>query len=267
MPQRRCQRGFTLIELSIVLVIIGLLAGGILVGQDLIHAATLKAQVAQINSYNMALNTFRIKYNGLPGDLKASEAAAFGFVARDGDRGHGDGNGILEPCNPPPAIELPVGCEFVMFWSDLSAANLIAMEPTPAVDGDYVADSFEETTAYYPRLTLVNDATFIASTNEETSGLWLVAIRINSHNGGATSLMTRLIFPADAFDIDTKMDDGLPISGGVQAKTVGWATPGGFFFSPPLPRNDTQCVTASDIYNIPVAELMSKCQLNFKMSY
>lgn len=46
--QMKNQSGFTLIELSIVLVIIGLIVGGVLVGRDLIKAAEVRAQVSQI---------------------------------------------------------------------------------------------------------------------------------------------------------------------------------------------------------------------------
>lgn len=63
------QRGFTLIELSIVLVIIGLIIGGVLVGQSLLKAAELRKITTQFNSYITAAQTFRLKYGGLPGDL------------------------------------------------------------------------------------------------------------------------------------------------------------------------------------------------------
>jgi prepilin-type N-terminal cleavage/methylation domain-containing protein len=67
----KCRAGFTLIELSIVLVIIGLVVGGVLVGRDLICAAELRAQISQIEKYNTAVNTFYGKYGGLPGPLAA----------------------------------------------------------------------------------------------------------------------------------------------------------------------------------------------------
>jgi prepilin-type N-terminal cleavage/methylation domain-containing protein len=59
---------FTLIEMSIVLVIIGLIVGGVLVGQSLISAAAVRAQISQIERYQTAVNAFRDKYSGLPGD-------------------------------------------------------------------------------------------------------------------------------------------------------------------------------------------------------
>jgi prepilin-type N-terminal cleavage/methylation domain-containing protein len=73
--------GFTLIELSIVLIVIGLIVGGILVGQNLINAAAIRAQVSQIEKYNTAANTFREKYGYLPGDITPQAVAQFGFTA------------------------------------------------------------------------------------------------------------------------------------------------------------------------------------------
>ena len=73
----RNHSGFTFVELSIVLAIIGLLVGGVLVGRDLIKAAEIRGHVQQIEKYNAAANTFRSKYGGLPGDLLSSRAAAF----------------------------------------------------------------------------------------------------------------------------------------------------------------------------------------------
>src|SRR5580658_7858400 len=96
MPRREGAAGFTLIELSIVLVIIGLIVGGVLAGQDLIRAAAARAQITQIEKYNTAVNTFRGKYNALPGDMNAEAASQLGFPSRPGTYGEGDGNGVIE---------------------------------------------------------------------------------------------------------------------------------------------------------------------------
>lgn len=66
---RRTPNGFTLVELSIVLVILGLLVGGVLAGQSLIRAAELRSVTTQYMSYKTAVNAFRDKYFALPGDM------------------------------------------------------------------------------------------------------------------------------------------------------------------------------------------------------
>ncbi|MFO0388554.1 MAG: type II secretion system protein [Alphaproteobacteria bacterium] len=62
------QQGFTLIELSIVLVIIGLVTAGVLVGKDLINQAELRSIITDVEKYNTAVNTFKVKYCCLAGD-------------------------------------------------------------------------------------------------------------------------------------------------------------------------------------------------------
>src|SRR5579871_6353801 len=91
------EQGFTLIELSIVLVIIGLIVGGVLVGQDLIKAAQIRAEVTQLERYNTAVNTFRSKYNGVPGDLlSATNFFASVTGQASGTAGLGNGDGLVQ---------------------------------------------------------------------------------------------------------------------------------------------------------------------------
>ncbi len=77
-------RGFTLIELSIVLVIIGLLVGGILVGRDLIKSSEIRAQIKQFEEFKTAANAFKTKYGYLPGDIPPTETAQLGFCTFTG---------------------------------------------------------------------------------------------------------------------------------------------------------------------------------------
>lgn len=100
------KKGFTLVELSIVLVIIGLLIGGILIAQSMTDAAKITAQVQQISQFDAAVMDFKSKYNYLPGD-----APAFG----------GDGDGVLawpSYTHYPGFINTYV-CEMANFWNNL----------------------------------------------------------------------------------------------------------------------------------------------------
>ncbi len=82
------RQGFTLVELYIVLVIIGLIVGGVLTGQALIAAAKVRAQMTQLDQYDAAINTFRAKYDCLPGDCAnapSSQASGAGSTVGDGN--------------------------------------------------------------------------------------------------------------------------------------------------------------------------------------
>lgn len=68
-PPSRKNNGFTLVELSIVIVIISLLVGGILAGQTLLKAADSRAIYTKAAEYIDSINKFNEKYQGLPGDL------------------------------------------------------------------------------------------------------------------------------------------------------------------------------------------------------
>ncbi len=217
------QVGFTLIELSIVLVIIGLIVGGVLVGQDLIKAAEIRATIGQYEKYNAAMNTFRTKYNGMPGDLLAASSTAFGIDpaagAHAGTTGLGDGNGLLTD-TAATNLNAPVG-ETVLVWQQLSAANLLdgsygsdiattgqIIGTTPATylpgaklgRGNYWAAGSAAGLNYYG---LINPSALVA-------GAAATAAYTIAAGGGLT--------PIESFNIDSKLDDGMPATGIIQAR-------------------------------------------------
>src|SRR5579884_1907131 len=130
---RHPHAGFTLIELSIVLVIIGLVVGSILAGRDLIDAAQQRAQLAQIEKYQTAVHTFELKYNGyLPGDIPYTVAGQFGLfnqgnnASYSGSVGGGDGNGFIQCWSwTPSPLQAGTYGEPLVFWRHLSDANMV----------------------------------------------------------------------------------------------------------------------------------------------
>jgi prepilin-type N-terminal cleavage/methylation domain-containing protein len=221
-------KGFTLIELSIVLVIIGLIVGGVQVGRDLVSSAAMKAQVAQLQQFDAAVNTFRDKYGGIPGDLGAGPAAQFGFVARSGGAGRGDGNGILQGacygCGTP-VYGWDEDGETMFFWEDLSAAHLIKGSFSTATDADVgvITNTFG---LYFPPAQIGNgNYVYVYSSNPGCPGCWQNTT-VNYYGISVPSLIAASgnltsspgITVAQAHNIDMKIDDGLPLGGRIIAQ-------------------------------------------------
>ncbi|MDE2600139.1 MAG: prepilin-type N-terminal cleavage/methylation domain-containing protein [Rhodocyclaceae bacterium] len=82
---RQQQRGFTLIEIAIVLVIIGLLLGGVLKGQELINQAKIKNIANDMNGVSVAVYAYQDRYKRLPGDDNGAETRWGNTVAKNGD--------------------------------------------------------------------------------------------------------------------------------------------------------------------------------------
>lgn len=85
------QKGFTLVEIAIVLVIIGLLLGGVLKGQELINNAKVKRVNNDFNGTSAAIYAYFERYNALPGDDKNAATRWTGATAGDGDGAIGAG--------------------------------------------------------------------------------------------------------------------------------------------------------------------------------
>jgi prepilin-type N-terminal cleavage/methylation domain-containing protein len=230
-------RGFTLIELSIVLVIIGFIAGGVLVGRDLVRAAEVRATILQIEKYNTAVNTFRQKYGYLSGDIRDPDASSFGFAARGQYAGEGDGNGIIEgvtsnSANQNFGVHEAAG-ETLMFWADLSSAKLIDGTFTAASTHTPVTSTPSSATPLYlPPAKLGRGNYFYVwsggyqpLTTGDGDGINYFGLGAVTGIANPTYFTSRFgLSVSEASEIDRKIDDGLPIKGKVTAKYLNWTT-------------------------------------------
>lgn len=116
------QSGFTLVEIAIVLVIIGLLLGGVLKGQEMIANAKYKNLLSDVKAYQAAYYTFQDKYGGVPGDLSQVNAQARVNAAAPGPA---TSNGQIAGGTCTTATN-----ESCMAWQQLRYANLIPGDPT-----------------------------------------------------------------------------------------------------------------------------------------
>lgn len=287
LKQKKHEEGFTLVELSIVLVIIGLIIGGVLAGQDMIKAAEIRAQVAQLQGFDTAANTFRDKYGYAPGDLPGNGTTAspnnfalqFGLTQRSGAAGHGDGNGLIEGCSLGARV---FGCETILIWRDMNQMNLIDGAFNQATDALTAVASMVVAQGYIPEAKMKrgNMVTAFATVGRNYYG---ISGFTSTSSAGVYALVPALA-PQEAFAIDAKMDDGKPITGivrasyhasdvntGVQAKTYTTngtaATPAGSTILDCIDGDGTNA--ANTVYNLQTEDLTNtpSCQLRVRAGF
>jgi len=213
MRHSHSQSGFTLIELSIVLTIIGLIVGGVLVGQDLIKAAGLRATIQQIEKYNSATNTFNNKFGGIPGDISVTNAAAFGLYTAAGSQGRGDNNGLVDGTVATPAAWSQEGC---MFWVHLTNANLLDGNFTQVCDGAAPLVVAAASVSEVWPLARLGKSNYINVGSAGGLNFFMIGAITSAAAAGSISSSVA-ITPIDSYNIDSKMDDGYPLAGLVQA--------------------------------------------------
>lgn len=236
MTKMKTQKGFTLVELAIVMTIIGLLIGGILKGQELMLNARVTATIAQVRSYEAAATTFRDSYGSLPGDMIGASNRLPGCTATCNPAAAasvmGAGNGIVGSVtwsagwgNQSGSFTTNPGNETILFWVHLLQADLISgispaaasaapppvqwgiTHPSAKINGGFLVGYADG----------LNPAPGAAAGNTNPTGMMLALVNspvdvLQSTTGGVQPLT-----PAKASQLDRKMDDGKPDSGFVQA--------------------------------------------------
>ena len=215
---KRYARGFTLIEIAIVLVIIGLLLGGVLKGQELITGARVRNLISQQDGIKAAFFGFQDRYRALPGDYAAASTNIAGVTIT------GNGNGRIE-AGTGGALH-----EEILVWNHLTAAGFLNGSYTMANSSVAApAPSNNPVNPYSVYLTLVYDNAYGTGTPP------------SKHN-----LKTGSQVPVEIMaEVDRKIDDGQPYTGGFQFSTF---APTGF--TAPVASPNGCIVAATSIWDI-----------------
>ncbi len=243
MLKTKQQQGFTLVELAIVLVIIGLLIGGILKGQQLMQNSRVTATVSQIKGIEAATTNFRDVYGGLPGDLKNSNIKVPGCVVgnavcddanSDGSVGNTNWNmNVYQPAATGAVITGDAkNLEPLLFWYSLAKSGLISGVTEEAISVGAAAGTTAAFNKTIPSAKIGGGFWAGNSLNGDISGetdgrpaligkytLLGTVITLVKKPGTDLAFAKKQgpVTPAVAANIDRKLDDGLPNSGAVQA--------------------------------------------------
>lgn len=202
------ESGFTLIEMSIVLVIIGLIIGGVLKGQELINSTRLKSTVSQWDATKAAVNGFQDKFNSMPGDYANADTtiSAAGVLANN-TAGLGDGTVGTLLTGTTFSADVSASGENLNAWAHLGAAGLVSGITVCTTAG-----------------TLQAAASGGVMSGKISGTSWAI---VHATVNNSTSLWSRLQFgtgaPAvalsgkDAAEIDRKFDDNNSIRGSIQS--------------------------------------------------
>lgn len=175
---KKANRGFSLVEVAIALLVISLVATFSLKGKELIRTARLRAVIEQVGTFRIAANSFTEKYGAIPGDLQNAKELI--------DESLENGNGRGEIISKEDAKR---------FWSHLSKSGLISIE---LVNG-------------YP-VSKIGGYFSVSSNIHSKPGTWLILSKGTSDNRNFSGIMTT----ENAYYIDKSMDNGLPSEGDVQ---------------------------------------------------
>lgn len=126
----RARRAFTLVELSIVLVIIGLIIGGVLTGQQIIQNARINNAVNGIQAYQAQYQTYAQNYGSPPGD-DPSALTRFPSLTQISNVSNGNGDGVIGTSTSFDTTSTTgTAAESLSIWAHLRAAGLVKNQVT-----------------------------------------------------------------------------------------------------------------------------------------
>ncbi len=187
---KKAQSGFTLVEIAIVLVIIGLLLGGVLKGQEMITNARVKNIVSQAQGVQAAFYAFQDRFRAIPGDLTAAQAAMVGNAALAAATAQS--NSIIAAGDSATAFQ------------NLTVSGFLSCPVCTVTGASTAANS--PTNAYGGVMQLVTDAVYAGTVAAPAT------VRHNVKTGGQ--------IPVEVIaEVDRKMDNGAAATGTLRQST------------------------------------------------
>jgi prepilin-type N-terminal cleavage/methylation domain-containing protein len=200
------QAGFTLIELAIVLVIIGLLLGGVLRGQELINSAKVKNMARDFQNVQVYIYGYQDKYKALPGDDHSANTHLSGGT----NATNGTQNGVIQGAWDTKTD----GDESCVFWQHVRLAGL--------APGSTVVNCADNNT-YQPRNA---DGGLIGV--QSVSGFTDISVAPTAGGiSGAYVVCSDAILGKFAKQLDTTLDDGVGNTGSLRTQVIGGAATNG----------------------------------------
>ncbi len=195
------QSGFTLLEMAVVVVIVGILVASILVGKQMVHNTKLTKVITEFRKYQKAIDLFEEKYNSLPGDMP--DAQSYWPSCTNGKPNN--------ECNGNGDRDIHHIKESVRVFEHLFLAGIL--------ENSYCGNTTTCPDAYdrYPKSPLKNQSLnyYIYENKNFFFGGG------NSIHRNVLELVEQPLRPEDASAIDIKMDDGSPHTGNLMAPIKG----------------------------------------------
>jgi prepilin-type N-terminal cleavage/methylation domain-containing protein len=226
---RSKQSGFTLVEIAIVLVIIGLLLGGVLKGQELINSAKVKNFASDIRNISTFIYAYQDRFRALPGDdPRADTNLTGGTLAAAANRGNARINGAWNSAT--------ITDESVLFWQHVRLAGLATGTPTVPADNT-PGDAYYQRNADGGRIGVTGDPVFTGA------AVWAANFWVCM--SGVQGRFVR--------QLDTTLDDGNTTTGTIRvistaanvppALATGGDIPTGGFYATLSPADDATLFT------------------------
>jgi prepilin-type N-terminal cleavage/methylation domain-containing protein len=234
---------FTLVELAIVIVVLGILIGGVLTGQSIIESARISEAVTKVNQMSTALKAFNLEFDALPGDMEDAYDYFGDECGNDSTGGTGGCNGNGDKClagenSRCPAISNPYKMDIRRAFVHLNLSGI-------APDINYQTNSGSSSSCANIAPDIMDDAIYILYSkrvNNINMQILPNEFEYDSGNSHCETSTNPSLTPKQAKALDEKLDNGNGRTGKIKAYNT--------FDDNSYSFEGTDCMDADGVYNV-----------------